>query len=65
MRTNGQGFNPAALKRNFDINYLDNRLVNNQNLSDVIQITETEYMVTISQEMLAALLPRSPTLIPS
>ena len=54
VRTNGQGFNPAALKRNFDINYLDNRLINNQNLSDVIQITETEYFITISQDMLAA-----------
>jgi len=54
VRTNGQGFNPAALKRNYDINYLDNRLINNQNLSDVIQITETEYFITISQEMLAA-----------
>ncbi len=54
VRTTGQGFNPAGLKRNFDINYLDNRLINNQNLSDVIQITENEYMITISQEMLPA-----------
>ena len=52
VRTKGKGFNPRQLKRDFDINYLDNRIVSNQNLSDVIQITNSEYMITISTDAL-------------
>ena len=52
VRTKGKGFNPGQLKRDFDINYLDNRIVSNQNLSDVIQITNSEYMITISTDAL-------------
>lgn len=52
VRTKGKGFNPRQLKRDFDINYLDNRIVSNQNLSDVIQITNSEYIITISTDAL-------------
>lgn len=53
VRTKGKGFNPRQLKRDFDINYLDNRIVSNQNLSDVIQITNSEYIITISNDALS------------
>ena len=49
----GQGFSPRQLKKDFDINYVTNMTVNNQNVSDVLQITETEYVVTIPSQSLA------------
>tara|TARA_B100001059_G_scaffold87063_1_gene85272 strand:+ start:7642 stop:9303 length:1662 start_codon:yes stop_codon:yes gene_type:complete len=52
VKTNGRGFNPRQLKRDFDINYLDNWIVSNQNLSDVIQVTSNEYIITISTDVL-------------
>ncbi|MGY8965335.1 MAG: signal peptidase I [Flavobacteriales bacterium] len=54
VRTNGQGFNPGQIKRDFDINYLKNSQVNNQNVSDVLQITQTEFIVTIPDQALEA-----------
>jgi signal peptidase I len=50
----GQGFSPRQLKKDFDINYVTNMTVNNQNVSDVLQITETEYVVTIPSQSLAS-----------
>ena len=46
----GQGFRPEFLKEKFDINYLNNSQINNQNVSDVRLIAENEYIITISQK---------------
>ena len=50
-----QGFNPVQLKRDFDINYYpDNYRINNQDVSDVLQLSANEYIATIPDDALEA-----------
>jgi signal peptidase I len=54
VRTNGTGFNALALKKSFDLNYIpDNYQVNNQNVSDILPISQNEYVATVSESALA------------
>jgi signal peptidase I len=49
VRTNGTGFNPMSLKKSFDLNYIpDNYQVNNQNVSDILALSQNEFVATIS-----------------
>lgn len=52
VRTNSNtGLSPLYLKENFDINYIKNtRELGYQNSSDVLPISDTEYIITISND---------------
>lgn len=53
VRTNGSGFNPMALKKSFDLNYIpDNYQVNNQNVSDILALSQNEFIATVSSSAL-------------
>ena len=51
VRTNGTGFNPMSLKKSFDLNYIpDNYQVNNQNVSDILALSQNGWVVCYSSE---------------